>query len=88
MNYEDVCFSNYVEYFLEKVDNLFFSLLGYNRFSDNIFAMLGKRPTKYWEICWKFVSLLVIGVSLRLFVNKVMLSIRIDNEIQKNQYCN
>lgn len=25
MNYEDVCFSNYVEYFLEKVDNLFFS---------------------------------------------------------------
>lgn len=48
--------------------------------------MLGKRPTKYWEICWKFVSLLVIGVSL--FVNKVMLSIRIDNEIQKNQYCN
>lgn len=86
MNYEDVCFSNYVEYFLEKVDNLFFSLLGYNRFSDNIFAMLGKRPTKYWEICWKFVSLLVIGVSL--FVNKVMLSIRIDNENQKNQYCN
>lgn len=86
MNYEYVCFSNYVEYFLEKVDNLFFSLLGYNRFSDNIFAMLGKRPTKYWEICWKFVSLLVIGVSL--FVNKVMLSIRIDNEIQKNQYCN
>lgn len=86
MNYEDVCFSNYVEYFLEKVDNLFFSLLGYNRFSDNIFAMLGKRPTKYWEICWKFVSLLVIAVSL--FVNKVMLSIRIDNENQKNQYCN
>lgn len=85
MNYEYVCFSNYVEYFLEQVDNLF-SLLGYNRFSDNIFAMLGKRPTKYWEICWKFVSLLVIGVSL--FVNKVMLSIRIDNEIQKNQYCN
>lgn len=86
MNYEYVCFSNYVEYFLEKVDNLFFSLLGYNRFSDNIFAMLGKRPTKYWEICWKFVSLLVIAVSL--FVNKVMLSIRIDNENQKNQYCN
>lgn len=85
MNYEDVCFSKYVKYFLEQVDNLF-SLLGYNRFSDNIFAMLGKRPTKYWEICWKFVSLLVIGVSL--FVNKVMLSIRIDNENKKNQYCN
>lgn len=80
MNYEDVCFSKYVKYFLEQVDNLF-SLLGYNRFSDNIFAMLGKRPTKYWEICWKFVSLLVIAVSL--FVNKVMLSIRIDNENQK-----
>lgn len=39
-------------------------IYGYNRFSDNIFAMLGKRPTKYWEICWKFVSLLVIGITV------------------------
>lgn len=80
MNYEDVCFLNYVEYFLEKVDNFFFFFLGYNRFFDNIFVMLGKRLIKYWEICWKFVFFLVIGVSLCLFVNKVMFFICIDNE--------
>ncbi|XP_078332547.1 sodium- and chloride-dependent glycine transporter 2-like isoform X2 [Crassostrea virginica] len=45
-------------------------IYGYNRFSDNIFAMLGKKPTKYWEICWKFVSLLVIAITV--FMNIIM----------------
>ncbi|XP_048729154.2 sodium- and chloride-dependent glycine transporter 1-like isoform X2 [Ostrea edulis] len=39
-------------------------IYGFNRFSDNIYAMLGTKPTKYWELCWKYISLLVIGITV------------------------
>ncbi|XP_062617416.1 sodium- and chloride-dependent glycine transporter 1-like isoform X1 [Saccostrea cucullata] len=47
-------------------------IYGYNRFSDNIYSMLGSRPSKYWEICWKFISILVIAVTV--LMNIVMYS--------------
>ncbi|XP_021348007.1 sodium- and chloride-dependent GABA transporter 1-like [Mizuhopecten yessoensis] len=47
-------------------------IYGYDNFSDNIYTMLGKRPSIYWKICWKYVSPGVIGVTIIL--NIVMYS--------------
>jgi hypothetical protein len=37
-----------------------------NQFTDNLFTMLGKQPGKYWVICWKYISPLVIIVSITI----------------------
>jgi len=31
-------------------------VFGLKNFSEDVYAMLGKRPGLYWKICWKFVS--------------------------------
>lgn len=38
-------------------------IYGYNDFAENIEMMLGRRPNKYWEICWRYVSPLIILVT-------------------------
>ncbi|KAK3101074.1 hypothetical protein FSP39_000752 [Pinctada imbricata] len=41
-------------------------IYGFDKFSDNIYCMLGRKPNKYWEICWKYVSPLVILITIVL----------------------
>ncbi|XP_033751807.1 sodium- and chloride-dependent glycine transporter 1-like [Pecten maximus] len=41
-------------------------IYGYNEFSENINTMLGIRPNKYWEICWKWVSPFVVFLTIIL----------------------
>ncbi|XP_046377511.1 sodium- and chloride-dependent glycine transporter 1-like [Haliotis rufescens] len=36
----------------------------FERFSEDIEMMLGKKPNLYWQICWKFVSPIVIGATI------------------------
>ena len=39
---------------------------GINKFTNNVCMMLGKQPGKYWVICWRYVSPLVITVSITI----------------------
>lgn len=37
---------------------------GYSKFADNISMMLGHQPGKYWYICWRYGSALVIAITI------------------------
>ncbi|XP_041367483.1 sodium- and chloride-dependent glycine transporter 1-like [Gigantopelta aegis] len=37
---------------------------GFDRFSEDIEMMLGKKPNIYWKVCWKYVSPIVILVTI------------------------
>ena len=39
---------------------------GYDKFADDISMMLGQAPNNYWKMCWKFISPIVIIVSVVL----------------------
>lgn len=36
---------------------------GYQNFADDIEMMLGKKPSIYWQVCWKGLTPLIISVS-------------------------
>lgn len=40
---------------------------GYKQFSDDLYSMLKKRPGKFWERCWKYISPTIVFVKLILF---------------------
>jgi len=37
-------------------------IYGFEYFAQDIELMLGKKPNLYWKICWKFVTLLAVGL--------------------------
>lgn len=43
---------------------MFTSLLGVDRFSEDIQQMMGFKPGLYWRLCWKFVSPAFLLVSV------------------------
>jgi len=43
---------------------MFTSLLGVDRFSEDIQQMMGFKPGLYWRLCWKFVSPAFLLVSI------------------------
>ncbi|KAK2188075.1 hypothetical protein NP493_144g01024 [Ridgeia piscesae] len=64
---------NLVDYSVSGFPLLFVGLLecvalnwiyGYDKFADDISLMLGHAPNNYWKICWKFVSPIVIIVTI------------------------
>lgn len=44
-----------------------FFLKGTERFSTDIENMIGHRPNMYYRLCWKYISPLIIGVSITLY---------------------
>lgn len=39
-------------------------IYGIRQFADNVTDMLGKEPGKYWVICWRYISPLVIAITV------------------------
>ncbi len=48
----------------------FFFNIGMDNFCDDIAIMLGeeRRPNKFWQICWKYISPLILLVTRFLFL--------------------
>jgi hypothetical protein len=36
---------------------------GYKQFSDDLYSMIHKRPGKFWERCWKYISPAIVFVN-------------------------
>lgn len=55
-----------------------FWFYGVDRFSDDIEQMLGYRPSRYWRVCWRYVSPTFLFVRnydsyLKKIFNKILL---------------
>ena len=42
-------------------------ILGYDNFADNIKEMIGHRPFIYWQVTWRFLTPIMIFVSIYLY---------------------
>lgn len=52
------------------------SILGVDRFSEDIQKMMGFKPGLYWRLCWKFVSpaFLLVSVSNYSIMEKILVN--------------
>lgn len=42
----------------------FYPFKGTEKFADDIQDMIGHRPNMYFRLCWKYISPIIIGVSM------------------------